>query len=440
MAIQDELKRPKTKEYEKDNFGNKAIKKKTFKEKWVPGKNDSAGEIAGKIISIVALAVLVVSLAVLIYYFWESKTAKDNYNKIQDSYDNLMTGVTDVDDNKNTSDDNSPLPILPSAQELLKINSETVGWISLPNTKIKYPVVMRKTSDDGNTYYLDHMFDGSKNRAGAVFADYRTTIEDRKQSDNIVLYGHNEKDNTMFGDLDLYKKPNNGFTTKADINYYRTNPVFEFNTNYQTGKYKIFAMFVTTTLKETDASYEVFDYQNYIDFDKARYDSFISKINARNMIKTDIDVQYGDKFVTLSTCSSEITDSRFVVIGRKIRPGEGEAVNVEKAVLNENYIEPNWAAIFKNYQATLPETTSEETSDVSEIFDNDYTDNSSDTFIDENTEPVTDYSSQTSSVQDTGEPYYGDDTSAETEPIAQDTVTEDTEQSVIFIEGMEDLE
>ena len=79
--------------------------------------------------------------------------------------------------------------------KLFSVNNETVGWISVPNTSINYPVA--KTND--NSFYLNHSFDKSKNTAGWIFADYRNSFNG--QDKNIIVYGHNRMDSSMFATL-----------------------------------------------------------------------------------------------------------------------------------------------------------------------------------------------------------------------------------------------
>lgn len=80
-------------------------------------------------------------------------------------------------------------------QELRKINRDTVGWIKLENTNIEYPIV--QTSD--NRFYLDHSFDKSYNKAGWIFADCSNKLDGSDK--NIVIYGHNRRDGSMFDSL-----------------------------------------------------------------------------------------------------------------------------------------------------------------------------------------------------------------------------------------------
>ena len=65
-------------------------------------------------------------------------------------------------------------------------NSDLLGWITIPDTKIDYPVV--HTVD--NEYYLNHAFNRNYLRAGTIFADYRNQ-KNLSRNRNTVIYGHN---------------------------------------------------------------------------------------------------------------------------------------------------------------------------------------------------------------------------------------------------------
>ncbi len=335
MAMQDEIKKkPQPKPIEKDDFGQP-----------VKRKNKSASSFFNKLLIFIATFVLIMSVTIVGTYFYQDYSNKKKYDNYSSLYSSIAketgTSVTPV-----TPENDEPKPLLPLATELLAKNPDTVGWIKIDNTKISYPVVLNPT-DTKNEYYLTHNFDKQEARAGAVFADYRTTITDRKQSDNIVLYSHNEINNTMFGDLDLYKLSGGkeSWGEKA-LQFYKENCTFTFDTNYEKGTYKIFAIFVTETKQERDPDYPLFDYNNYIDFTEERYNQFFDNINLRNRIKTDIDCRYGDKFLTLSTCSNETTSARMVVIGRKVRNGESTSINTDAVEYNENAHSPDWSAIY----------------------------------------------------------------------------------------------
>lgn len=287
-------------------------------------RGDSKKEIASKIFTQIAAVVLVVCLVIIA---GEVKGSIDTFflsDKLRDLYGEVTGAIAEGH-------------LLPSAEALLNENPDTVGWLKVSGTKIDLPVVAKLGDREGNEYYLTHSFDGSKNKAGTVFLDYRSALGYKKQSDNLILYGHNQKDGTMFGTLKDYKN---------DLEFYKANPTLQFNSNYEIGDYKIIAMFVTSVLPKQDRNGEVFDYQNYIEFDEARYNDFIENVMERTQILTGVDVKYGDKFITLSTCSNEFEPSRFVVIARKVRHGEDAAVDTTLAVRNPNAKEPDWDTIY----------------------------------------------------------------------------------------------
>lgn len=296
---------------------------------------DKSKKLTSRLITAIAAVILICCLIVLFDYFYKGWR---NQQIIKDAQDAHGQGGDVVE-----IEPDEELPLLPSAVGLLKQNPDTVGWINVPNTKIDLPVV-KASNEEGmkNDYYLTHNFLREENKAGTVFADYRTTIKSKKQSDNIILYGHNELNNTMFGDLDKYK---DGFYGSVD--FYKKSPTFTFSTNYEEAEYKVFAYFVISANPAHEKRTEFFDYQNYVDFTEERYNDFINNVMARTKIITDVDVQYGDRFVTLSTCSKEFKDARFIVIGRKVREGESSFVDVEKAYTNNDALDPDWNLIFK---------------------------------------------------------------------------------------------
>ena len=288
-------------------------------------KGDSAKEVVSKIFTQLCLVILIGCIVIL-------------GNELRQSLStmHLNGSLKDLIISHITPGDNGGV-LLPSAKQLLEINEDTVGWVQIDDTNIALPVVQRKGSD-GNSYYLKRAFDGSKNKAGTIFLDYRATLNARERSDNLILYGHNQKDKTMFGDLAKYKHA---------LDFYKSHPTITFSSNYSTDVYKIIACFVTPVETWQTADGVIFDYHNYINFDKKeRYNSFIENVELRSQIVTGVDVEYGDSFLTLSTCSNEFEPSRFVVIARKTRKGEDPTVDTSQAYTNKSAKEPDWNVIY----------------------------------------------------------------------------------------------
>lgn len=287
-------------------------------------KGDSAKEVISKLFTQLCVIVLIGCVGILGNELRLSLSAQLLNSSLQKLYSKFFV-----------SEGNGELST--GAKKLLKINPDTVGWITIDGTHIDLPVVQRKQSD-GNKYYLKYAFDGSKNKAGTIFLDCRAVLNAKKRSDNLVLYGHNQKDKTMFGDLAKYK---------GNIEFYKEHPTVTFSSNYRSDKYKIFGYFVTPVLESQTSDGYVFKYNNYIDFSsKSEYKDFIENIAERSQIITDVDVEYGDRFLTLSTCSNEFEPSRFVVFARRVREDEDENVDVSAAYINKSAKEPEWSVIY----------------------------------------------------------------------------------------------
>lgn len=298
-------------------------KKKARRGHWLLiQKGDSVKEVLSKLFTQFAVLVLIGCGVVLANEFRLSFSAKQLNDSLKDLYQSVISHTADGH-------------IMAGAEEMLKINPDTVGYIRIDGTEVDFPVVQTNNNED----YLKTAFDGSSNKAGTVFLDYRNVLTANKRSDNLVLYGHNQKDRTMFGSLKDYKK---------NLNHYIQHPTITFNSNYESDVYKIFAYFVTEVKPEQTSDGVIFDYHNYLDFsDKAVYNDFIENINERTQIITSVDVKYGDEFLTLSTCSNEFEPSRFVIFARKVRKGEDPTVDTSSAYLNPNAKEPDWKVIFR---------------------------------------------------------------------------------------------
>lgn len=311
-----------SKSYQKAYKKAVKAKKKARRGHWLLiQKGDSVKEICSKLFTQFAVLVLIGCGVILGRELWQSLSAQNIYGGIKDIYNSVVAAVAEGE-------------MLPGAKELVNINPDTVGYVRIDGTEVDLPVVQTSNNED----YLKVAFDGSANKAGTIFMDFRDTVTPKKRSDNIILYGHNQRDRTMFGSLKDYKK---------NLEHYRSHPTIMFNSNYQSDTYKIFAYFVTEVEPEQTADGYVFDYHNYIDLsDRAVYDRFISNITLRSQIVTAVDVQYGDEFLTLSTCSNEFEPSRFVIFARKTRKGEEETVDVSAAYLNPNAKEPDWSVIY----------------------------------------------------------------------------------------------
>ena len=163
--------------------------------------------------------------------------------------------------------------------KLISQNKDTVGFINIKNTIINYPVV--RGSD--NSYYLNHSFDNKKNSAGAIYMDYRNSINEL--SDNTIIYGHSRKDGTMFASL------RNTLLSSWQEN--KDNYVIYFKTLKENMLFQIFSIY---TIKE-ETYYLKTSFST-----KEEKQKWIERMQNRNIASLNAEVNINDKFLTLSTC------------------------------------------------------------------------------------------------------------------------------------------
>ncbi|MCI9141619.1 MAG: class B sortase [Lachnospiraceae bacterium] len=189
-------------------------------------------------------------------------------------------------------------------ESLRGMNSQTVGWIYGEDTKINYPVVQAKD----NAYYLDHMFDGQKNANGCIFLDCGNQMD--FSDSHSIIYGHHMKSGAMFAGLSQYKNQA----------YYEAHPRMLLLTPDGNYNVELFAGYVADV--EEDAWQIGFESEE-------NFSDWIDRSMAKSCISTDIVPSTSDKILTLSTCSYEFENARFVLLGiLKFREGEENVSNV----------------------------------------------------------------------------------------------------------------
>lgn len=178
--------------------------------------------------------------------------------------------------------------------ELKAINNDFVGWIKINDTPVNYPVVHGKN----NEYYLHHTFYGKSNFSGAIFMNAENTDIDLDQ--NVIIYGHNMKNKTMFQPLINFKEKQ----------FFEKNKYIILTVNNKEYKYEIFASYLIDAnvdeLKISFSSNE--DFLNYI-----------KKIKEKSLYNRNLNIKNDDKIITLSTCSYETKSTRIAVCGKLIK-------------------------------------------------------------------------------------------------------------------------
>lgn len=173
---------------------------------------------------------------------------------------------------------------------LRSINEQVVGWIYDEASVINYPIVQA----DDNDYYLHRMFNGESNPSGAIFLDCRNQSD--FSDSHCIVYGHHMKDGSMFAALSNYKSQE----------YYEEHPQMLLLTPDGNYVIEIFAGYVADV--EDDAWVTGFALEE-------DYESWIAASISKSLISTGIVPTASDHILTLSTCSYEFQDARFVLLG-----------------------------------------------------------------------------------------------------------------------------
>lgn len=237
-----------------------------------------------KIVRVISLIVLIASLCVLaVYIIGDLRDAKTE------------------DDIKGLKGNDVKVPeVLDEYAGLYVENSDTIGWLKIDGMTIDY--VVMQAPDEINKY-LRHDFYGKDSTRGCLFVDEYCDIFN---SDNIIIYGHNMKDGSMFGTLDSY----------ADESFYAEHKIIQFDTIYEKHSYEVVAA-ISTSIPAKDE--DVFRYYEYTSSnDEETFLDYADFIEKNKLYDTGVEINPGDKLLTLSTCAYHTTDGRFVVVARQI--------------------------------------------------------------------------------------------------------------------------
>ena len=197
-----------------------------------------------------------------------------------------------------TTPPTEPREILPRFLELYQKNPDLAGWLTIPGTRIDYPVMY---SPDEPERYLHANFEVSYSFAGLPFIDAVCDPE----SGNRIIYAHNMMDGSMFRTLLKYQQKD----------FWQRNPVISFSTLYEEQEYEVVAAFYDKVYKKSDTNFKF--YQFYDTSDQSSFDEAMAYYREHALYDTGVTAQCGDLFLTLVTCAYQTENGRFVVVARK---------------------------------------------------------------------------------------------------------------------------
>lgn len=191
---------------------------------------------------------------------------------------------------------------------LQEVNSDVLGWVLIPWTKISYPVV--QTND--NDYYLHHTWKKTASAVGAIYMDYRCSAD--LGDFNTILYGHRMNNGSMFAGLKYYKK----------ASYYKQHPLVYLTTAQGSFQYEIFSVYEGSPAGES--------YRTGLRTAEGKQ-AFLDAAVAASLYDTGVTPTVNDYVLTLSTCTGNGHSKRLIV--HAVRRGYAASDEAAKDALEE---------------------------------------------------------------------------------------------------------
>ena len=192
--------------------------------------------------------------------------------------------------------------ILPQFQKLYQQNSDFSGWITIVGTGIDYPLM--QPVPENSDFYLDHDYKGEEDINGSIFLDARNDIQ--SQDDNLIVYGHNMKSGMMFGGLEQY----------LDAAYWKEHKTVTLQTLYDQAEYEIIAVCLSKVAAGGENDFQYYDFINA--GSEEAFQLYVKRLQGMNVMGGKLDISYGDKLLTLSTCSNYTQDGRLFLVAKKV--------------------------------------------------------------------------------------------------------------------------
>lgn len=227
------------------------------------------------------------------------KESETVYSELKEEKKKIVKESNRVDSSSNDSDtDNAEDDSILNNEytqlfsKYSSLNSDYIGWITVPNTTIDYPVVMGESS-----YYLKHNFNKQEDNNGSIFTEY---VDNPFLRHKTVLHGHHMKDGSMFAQLKLYRNKN----------FYNSSRNITILTNDRKLTYRVFSIFTEDAVEE-----------NYrVDFeDEQDFITHCKYLESKSMYPSNESFSLGDSILMLSTCSYETDISRLVVCAKLVQ-------------------------------------------------------------------------------------------------------------------------
>lgn len=254
------------------------------------GKRVKKNNKISKYIFIICLIIFIFGVSYLFYYFYNKNKDK---NKIEE-INNEIAVNDEVSNEISTAN-------IEKVKEYKKINNDVIGWIKIEDTKIDFPLLQ----NEDNNYYLTHDCKNQSNKYGSIFLKNECDINDINS--NLLIYGHNMKDEKMFNCLLNYQNKE----------YYDQHKIIKITTENEEREYEIISAFKSRIFYENEKNVFRF-YYTYNFKDENEYNDYITNVKKLQLYDTGVTANFGEQLVTLITCEYSQENGRMVVIGKRI--------------------------------------------------------------------------------------------------------------------------
>lgn len=250
------------------------------------------------IIILAALAVILIVLLVRCNPFGGTLSGNDPTSPTEPSAP-TESGPDDTEP-EITEPQNTEPQMLAHMAEKQNQNPDFAAWVKIDGTALDYPVMY--TPDDREKYlHLD--FNQQYSFGGVPFFDSYCSLD--PESDNLIIYGHNMNNGTMFRTLMSY----------TDRKFWEEHPQVQFTTLYEERTYDIVAVFYDRVYYKYE---DVFKFYQFIDAkDEEHFQEAMTYYKDHALYDTGVTAQYGDRLLTLVTCAYHEENGRFVLVARQ---------------------------------------------------------------------------------------------------------------------------
>lgn len=216
-----------------------------------------------------------------------------------------ITASESVTETGTPEETTQPLAIANPYAEVFASYKDIVCWLQIPDTEIDYPVVW--TPEDEN-YYLYRDIEGNDDQNGCLILDTDSSLE--PLTTNLIIHGHNMRSGAMFGNLTDYEDPH----------FYENHKQITLYTEGCQRNYEVIAVFRSQVYKKSDT---VFKFYKFFQANtQEEFDDFYNNIKALSLYDTGVTAEFGDHFLTLSTCVYHVEQGRFVVVAKEVEGGD----------------------------------------------------------------------------------------------------------------------